>query len=311
LPNSVPPDFDSPEVNIKADPQDASTVILMRVGQNDSFEIFLARRNRRQSFMAGAFVFPGGQLDTEDCDPELFKFARPVSGFDPRRSLQEHTLSLEKARGFFLTAIRETFEEAGIFFGGASTGNFLPFTNSDLSKRFTDYRQALNKSQISLLGIMRKEKLLLFPDVLIPYSHWITPDIEKRRFSARFFLARLPEGQVPITDDDELTESLWVTPKKALEMHRAGKILLMPPTLKTIEEISLYSDIDELLAAAAKKIICPILPQLADGALILPHDPAYTLAAYKRPANPSDPSRFIIEDGIWKTTFHSNPAYAG
>lgn len=305
MPNSVPPDFGSPEVNIKADPQDASTVILIRDGQNDSWEIFLARRNRRQSFMAGAFVFPGGQLDNQDCNPELFKFARPVSGFDPQGLLQEYTLTSEKARGFFLAAIRETFEETGIFFGGSSAGDFFSFKNSDNCKRFTDYRQALNKSQISLLDIMRKEKLLLFPDVLIPYSHWITPDIEKRRFSARFFLARLPEGQVPITDADELTESMWATPKKALEMHRAGKILLMPPTLKTIEEISLYSGIDELLAAAAKKIISPILPQLVDGALILPHDPAYTLVAYKRPANPSDPSRFIIEDGIWKTTFHS------
>jgi 8-oxo-dGTP pyrophosphatase MutT (NUDIX family) len=311
LPNSVCEEADSPKADIKADPKDASTVILMRDAQDNTFEIFLARRHQRQSFMAGAFVFPGGQLDNQDCNPELFKFVRPVSGFDPRGLLQEYALSSEKAMGFFLAAIRETFEEAGIFFGGTSTGIFLPFTNSDLSKRFADYRQSLNKSQILLLDIIRKEKLLLFSDLLIPYSHWITPDIEKRRFSARFFLARLPNGQVPITDDDELTESIWVTPKKALEMHRAGKILLMPPTLKTIEEISLYSGIDELLAAAAKKTIYPILPQLTDGALILPHDPAYTIAAYKRPANLSEPSRFIIRDGIWKTAFYKNPACAG
>ena len=305
MPNNVSPGVDGRKMDIKANPKDASTVILVREAKDDSWEIFLARRNRHQSFMAGAFVFPGGQLDNLDCDPELFNFVRAATGFDPCGLLQDNALTYEKAMGFFIAAIRETFEEAGIFFAGNAAGNFLSVHDQDNCQRFADYRCALNKSQITLRDIVQREKLLLFPDMLIPYCHWITPDIEEKRFSARFFLARLPEGQVPVTDAGELTESLWTTPKKALEMYYAGKILLMPPTLKTIEDISLHSGINELFAAAAKKAIYPILPQLADGALVLPHDPAYTIAEYKRPANPHDHSRFIIQDGIWKIAFYN------
>lgn len=44
-------------------PRDAATVILVRQGAADPLEVFFMRRNRNQSFMAGAFVFPGGALD--------------------------------------------------------------------------------------------------------------------------------------------------------------------------------------------------------------------------------------------------------
>lgn len=305
MPNNAPLEVAGWTADIKGHPKDASTVILVREARNDSWEIFLARRHHRQSFMAGAFVFPGGQLEDTDCDSELAALTRPKTNINYGDLLQDKDIAADRARGFFIAAIRETFEEVGILFGGNDNGNFISLSKRETFQRFTQYRQALNNSQIKLKEIARRENVFFFTDCLIPYAHWITPEIEKMRFSARFFLARLPEGQVPVIDASELTESLWASPKKALEMYHAGKIFLMPPTLKTIEEISLHSSISELFAAAAKRAIYPILPQLADGALVLPHDPAYTIAAYKKPANPHDRSRFIIQDGIWKTAFYN------
>jgi hypothetical protein len=107
-----------------------------------------------------------------------------------------------------------------------------------------------------------------------------------------------------VADAVELTESLWVTPQKALEMQREQKILLMPPTLKTIEELVAFRDIDELFSATKKKIIYPILPQLAGNSLKLPHDPEYSIDVYKRPINPNEPSRILVENGVWKTAFY-------
>ena len=285
--------------------KDAATVILVRSGISDVWEIFLARRHQKQAFMAGAYVFPGGQLEETDSDPQLENYIKTADLFDPCRLLQDNNLPKEKARGLFITAIRETFEEAGILLGGKTTGNFVSFYNQEVLKRFNDYRPDLNASQITLAEIAQKEKILLFPDTLIPYAHWITPEFEKMRFNTRFFLAQLPPCQTPVADTVELTESLWVTPQKALEMQRERKILLMPPTLKTIEELSAFKDIEELFSATKKKIIYPILPQLAGNSLKLPHDPEYSIEAYKRPPNPDEPSRIISENGVWKTAYYT------
>jgi 8-oxo-dGTP pyrophosphatase MutT (NUDIX family) len=285
--------------------KDAATVILIRPSKSGDWEIFLARRHQKQAFMAGAYVFPGGQLEETDNDPQLENYIKTADVFDPCRLLQDSSLPGEKALGFFIAAIRETFEEAGILLGGKTTGNFVSFHDEKVLKRFNDYRRELNSSQITLEEIARKENIFLFPDTLIPYSHWITPEFEKKRFNTRFFLAKLPPGQTPLADAMELTESLWVTPQKALEMHRQKEIILMPPTLKTIEELSAFRNIDELFSAAKTKIIYPILPQLTGNSLKLPHDPEYSIDAYKRPLNPNEPSRILVENGVWKTAYYN------
>jgi 8-oxo-dGTP pyrophosphatase MutT (NUDIX family) len=284
--------------------KDAATVILIRPSNSGDWEIFLARRHHNQTFMAGAYVFPGGQLEETDNDPELENYIKTADVFDPSRLLQDGSLSSEKARRFFIAAIRETFEESGILLGGKTTGYFVSFRDEKVLKRFNDYRHQLNASQITLVDIARKEEISFFPDALIPYAHWITPEFEKKRFSTRFFLAELPPDQTPVADAMELTESIWVTPQKALAMHRQKEIILMPPTLKTIEELSAFRDIKELFSAAKIKIIYPILPQLTGNSLKLPHDPEYSIDFYKRPVNLSEPSRILVENGVWKTAFY-------
>ena len=284
--------------------KDAATVILIRPSKWGDWEIFLARRHQKQAFMAGAYVFPGGQLEETDNDPQFENYIKTADVFDPCRLLQDSSLPREKALGFFIAAIRETFEEAGILLGGKTTGNFVSFHDEKVLKRFNDYRRELNSSQITLVEIARKENIFLFLYTLIPYSHWITPEFEKKRFNTRFFLAKLPPGQTTVADAMELTESLWVTPQEALEMHRRKKIILMPPTLKTIEELFAFRNIDELFSAAKTKIIYPILPQLTGNILKLPHDPEYSIDAYKRPVNLSEPSRILFENGVWKTAFY-------
>jgi len=90
--------------------KDAATVILVRSSKVNDGEVFLARRHQKQSFMAGAYVFPGGQVEESDSDPHLKKYIKTADIFDPCRLLQDSSLPIEKARGFFIAAIRETFE---------------------------------------------------------------------------------------------------------------------------------------------------------------------------------------------------------
>jgi 8-oxo-dGTP pyrophosphatase MutT (NUDIX family) len=286
--------------------KEAASVILVRPSES-GWEIFLARRHQNQNFMAGAHVFPGGKLEEADSEHQLTKYIKSADAFHPRRLLRDESLPEEKARGIFIAAIRETFEEVGILLGGKSIGNFVSLNNEEDLHRFNNYRRQLNASQIKLAQIVQKEEILLFPDVLIPYAHWITPEIEKKRFDTRFFLAKLPTHQSPVDDAIELTESIWITPQKALEMNLRKEIFLMPPTFKIIEELSDFKNIDDLFSEVKTKTIYPILPQLDGNILKLPHDPEYSIKDYKRPTDHNYPSRIIAENGVWKTTYYFGP----
>jgi len=151
------------------------------------------------------------------------------------------------------------------------------------------------------------------PAALHYFAHWITPSIERKRFSARFFLARLPDGQQPQFDDQETVDQIWVTPEQGLA--RAGELRLPPPQVRTLWDLREPAACgwEALVAAAAARAQAPypIMPRMAPlpagFALLLPWDPDYqrTGTGDARPM-PSGhplaigPSRFILEDGTWK-----------
>lgn len=287
-------------------PKESATVILVRSNQADSWEVFLARRHRDSSFMAEAYVFPGGQVAAADTDAKLNSYISIPAHFNPQASLQDDSLSPEMAQSFFICAIRETFEEAGVLIARTSSGHSIKLDSNQGNERFTAYRRELNAGNLTIHDIAEKESLLFPLETLIPYAHWITPEIMPKRFRTFFFLVKLPEEQKTITDCSELTDSLWATPKDILKMHYNKEIMLMPPTLKTLEELTAHASIDELFAAARGRAIYPVMPQPGDKILKLPHDPEYSIEKYKQPARPDEPSRIVMTDGIWKTGFCQN-----
>jgi 8-oxo-dGTP pyrophosphatase MutT (NUDIX family) len=287
------------------EPKDAATVILLRERPGESFEVFLMRRHRNQAFMGGAHVFPGGRLDGTDMDPGLAACVSGLCTADARRLLQEADLPETMVLGLFLAAIRETFEESGVLLARDASGRTVDLTPPERAARFDAYRLELHEKRLTLADLARREELRYAPDLLIPYSRWITPEIESRRFDTRFFLARLPEGQAPIHDRMELTESGWMTPDFALMEHAAARIVLMPPTLKTIEELRSFSSTEPLFAAARSQRIFTIFPETfrtADSfGVRLPYDSEYTIDTFKQPPRPGVTSRIVMQGGIWKT----------
>ena len=284
---------------------DAATVILAREDEDRDFEIFLMRRSRNQSFMGSAYVFPGGRLDTADTDLELTAYSEGLSAEEAVIRLNEPDLAHDIALGLLYAAIRETFEEAGVLLAVPASGGILDFKDQETGSRFHAYRKKIHDQEMTLKDLAEEEKLRFTLDLLTPYSHWITPDIESKRFDTRFLLARMPKRQVPIHDSIEMTESLWVSPAKALAGFEAGDILLMPPTLKTIEELAEFSSLDRLFTTTADKEIYPILPQGEagpDGVILkLPKDPEYSIEGYKQPPNPDEKTRIMMVDGKWRT----------
>lgn len=290
----------------KIDPKESATVILVRQRGETNWEIFLARRHQSQSFMAGAYVFPGGQTDAADSDPEFSPYVPATENFDPQGILQDASLTPEMAQSLFICAIRETFEETGVLLAQTLDRTFIKLDSAQDIARFAAYRLELNTGKITLKEIAQRESLFFPLPALLPYAHWITPEIMPKRFTTRFFLTRLPDGQKATTDSDELTDLLWVTPQDALHMHINKEIMLMPPTIKTMEELTAYSSIDALFSGARRRTIYPILPQPSGNILKLPHDPEYSIENYKKSARPDEPSRLIFTDGIWQTGYCPN-----
>jgi 8-oxo-dGTP pyrophosphatase MutT (NUDIX family) len=105
------------------------------------------------------------------------------------------------------------------------------------------------------------------PEALLPWAHWVTPEIEPRRYDTFFYLAELPAGQQADDRSGETDRADWSTPGAALADERAGRISLMPPTLSILLELVELGSLAALREAAADRVIERVLPRLvADGA---------------------------------------------
>ena len=111
---------------------------------------------------------------------------------------------------------------------------------------------------------MAEEALFPAIDLLVPYARWITPVIRKKRFDARFYLARAPEGQIGAHDDRELVNSRWITPAEALAAQARGEIKVVFVTRSNLGLLAKSRTVDEALAAARARAIVPVSPQLFD-----------------------------------------------
>ena len=106
----------------------------------------------------------------------------------------------------------------------------------------------------------------LDPVALLPWAHWVTPEIELRRYDTYFFLAELPEGQQADDRSGETDRANWSTPEAALAAERAGQIDLMPPTLAILLELSELGSLAAIRQSATGRVVERVLPQVVQDA---------------------------------------------
>ena len=259
-------------------PKNAATVILLRDDERQGFDVFLLRRHEKSSFMGGNYVYPGGRVDRNDGSIDLYSLSKGVTLEEAQQNLGG-TFSPGESFAHWIAAIRELFEEAGVLLAYDQKENLFQLTNREEREKFLRYRELLQKGKISVGEMAQKENLLLALDQLHYCAHWITPEVRPERFDTRFFLARYPSGQEASHDQKETTAGIWITPKKALEENLKGDVILSPPTLKTLEDLSRFQTIEEIFHSLKKDDIRPILPiltRISDTTLIVfPWDPEY------------------------------------
>ena len=144
----------------------------------------------------------------------------------------------------------------------------------------------------------RKPASTLTTGDLEPFAHWVTPEIESRRFDTRFFLARMPQGQTAKHDEGETTALEWLSPREAIARFERREILLPPPTWTTIRQLEKLSSIDDVFEWARNRRIVRVIPGYLEDAngvmLTLPGDPL--LAPIPGLEVPEE-TRFVLQPG--------------
>ena len=263
--------------------RDAATILLVRDtagAEGPALEVCMLRRHLDSDFVGGAYVFPGGKVDDDDrsaaagdaCAGRDDAWASDMLGVD------------SGGLAFWVAALRECFEEAGVLLAYREPhgpgGVLIEMADPEPRRRLAARRAELNAGAVGFLELLRAEGMRLAVDRVHYFSHWITPEPAPKRYDTRFFVAALPPGQVPVHDDHETVDTVWVRPADALARAAAGEFDLIFPTMKNLEAISRFTTSDELLAAAAAVERVPtVLPRVvADDRgfrILLPGDPGY------------------------------------
>lgn len=199
------------------------------------------RRVRTMRFAPGMHVFPGGAVEERDFA------AIPMRGTaDARGTRDDDALG----RALLVCAIRETLEETGVLIACGEVA--------------VDEEQRLAvEAGAGLSDVAISNGVHIAASQVPLWSHWVTPEIESRRFDVRFYVARLPEGQATRSAFGEADHVRWITPRKALQLHGQGELPMLPPTSATLAELADFSDVAAVLAHAPTRLIAPLLPHRA------------------------------------------------
>ena len=108
-------------------------------------------------------------------------------------------------RAFGVAACRETLEEAALLLTDAR------LADDDVLA----LRARLGSDSGALRAFLGERGVKLDLRGLVLLSRWITPRVESRRFDARFFVARAPEGQRGAHDMTETMASFWGAPRQS------------------------------------------------------------------------------------------------
>jgi len=272
-------------------PRDASTVVLLRDAPQ-GLEVFLVKRHGLSDVLGGAYVFPGGKLD--ESDSQLAEESHlDQAGSALHVALGEPDTTPAQARGLFVAALREAFEESGVLFAD----------NADATTTLNAMQQM--QAGVPFNDILAQLGLRLNTRMLAPWCRWITPklaSVSTKRFDTRFFVAAIPDTQIARHDDFETTESVWLSPRAALEQYWARDIELAPPQIMSLSHLARHKTVGSVMEEARSKtppLICPE-PHDHNGERVLcyPGDARHSVSARALPG----PTRLIHRNRRFEPT---------
>jgi 8-oxo-dGTP pyrophosphatase MutT (NUDIX family) len=247
---------------VPAVPRRAATVMLLKDGPAGTV-VHMLRRRSSMAFAGGAYAYPGGGVDPRD-DEHQIHWAGPTRAWWAARLEVDETT----AQAIVCAAVRETYEEAGVLLAGPTAESVVGDTTG---AEWEADRAALVARELSFAEFLERRGLVLRSDLLGAWTRWITPEFEPRRYDTWFFVAALPEGQRTRNASTEADRTVWIRPQDAADGYDKGELLMMPPTLATLRQLTAYGTAADALAAAPERDLTPVLAQarLVDGEIVL------------------------------------------
>ena len=224
-------------------PRPSATVVLLRDAPA-GLEVFLMKRHGLSDVLGGAYVFPGGKIDAADAELDMAAHLdQPLDAL--HAGLNEPGIDRRTAGAVYVAALREAFEESGVLF---AQGPALP--------GLADQAAALLREGHGFNAVLARMALRLQTLNVVPWSRWITPvtpSVSNKRFDTRFFVAAVPGGQVASHDNFETTESIWLSPRHALQQYWDRQIELAPPQIMSLAHLSRHAGVESVLAEARRR----------------------------------------------------------
>ena len=243
-------------------PKRAATVMLLKdTGTGPA--VHMLRRRASMAFAGGAYAYPGGGVDPRDDDHQV-RWAGPTRAWWADRLGVDETT----AQAIVCAAVRETYEEAGVLLAGPAPDSVVGDTTG---ADWEADRAALVARDLSFAEFLDRRGLVLRSDLLGAWTRWITPEFEARRYDTWFFVAALPEGQRTRNASTEADRTVWIAPGEAAAGYDKGELLMMPPTIATLRQLTAYENAAQALAAAPGRDLTPVLAtaRLVDGEIVL------------------------------------------
>jgi 8-oxo-dGTP pyrophosphatase MutT (NUDIX family) len=241
--------------------RDAATVVLLRDGAG-GLEVWLLTRVAQMVFAGGMAVFPGGRVDDADAD-------LPFAAGAEAATAAQFACDATQARALLGAAVREVFEETGVL---------LSIPSADLSGARTD----VEAGRVSFGELLRANNLVVDAEALHPWSRWVTPAGEVRRYDTRFFLGAVPDGVEAQDVTSESSSAGWFGVGDAIEQAQRGDLGMMPPTILTLSSLADFTSVAEAIATSPERSMDPVRPKVKrgpDGAYLaeLPDGAIFTL----------------------------------
>jgi glyoxylase-like metal-dependent hydrolase (beta-lactamase superfamily II) len=170
-------------------------------------EFFLVKRNPELRFFGDYYAFPGGVLEPADSE---IRITGPA-------------VYPEESAPYIAAAAREVFEETGVLLATAPK----PLSRDKLG----NYRQALLREEITFPDILTAEGLTVSAEPFRFLGEILTPEFAPVRYDTKFFLAELPETQMPSIITGELVAGHFYTPARAIALWKDGEIDIVPPVV--------------------------------------------------------------------------------
>jgi 8-oxo-dGTP pyrophosphatase MutT (NUDIX family) len=233
-----------------AEPRPAASVIIVRdapPGAPEPIEVYMIRRKRSMKFLGGFYAFPGGKVDRGDAAAAVLAGCRGLSAPDAAACFPPHGVLPPLA--FWVTAVRELLEESGVLLACDARGAVVDPSEPAVGTRADAARQALVTNGADFGGLLAEAGWGCDLRPLRYLSHFVTPTTSPIRFTARFFLCRLPAGQAPRLYTEETSEGLWIHPGHGYRRFHAREMAMAEPAEYGLAYISQFGSVDELWAA--------------------------------------------------------------